>query len=162
MTKPKKNFSEGEEQLIINNHVSTLARTAQNSLTPLQQEDTGEVYFISKTTPKMVREWVEELEEGSLPNRMLVSTTTYTEDKKGRKDLVFRINFMNYPFFFEGVMYGDDEEKQLSFAKNLWEQDEFMLIAFLDDGENYEVLFVKDFSFTSKASKSGIKEILED
>jgi len=156
-------MTDNESKQLLEMHKYELDKTAFDSMVPILKT-INEVYFIAKMRPDTIIEWIEEKHKNKLPNRLLVAINTYIEDSKfgNFKDLVLRMDFIKYPFYFESVIYGKDKKKQKTFAETLLTQDSFILFLVVEyNNGKREILFSKKFSFSNDATKNGIKKILE-
>lgn len=110
------------EKEFLNLHKNELDNAPINSMTPVIN-DKNEVYFICKMRPSTIIELVHQKREGKIPSRITASISSWIENDN---TIVFGINPVEYPFYFETEFY-DNPKLQMLYTKSFINQDNFAL-----------------------------------
>lgn len=140
------------EKEILKNNKKDLDNAPINSMTPVRNQ-LEEIYFITKARPSLIKELVEEKRNDNLPKKLKASISSYIENKD---TVIFRMDFLNYPFYFETEFYPQAYQKE--YVLQMLNQDKFALFFITEDRTgNRKVITEKMFNL-HKAMLSGFKK----
>jgi len=152
------------EKLFLKNHKKTLDNSPFNCMTPFiaekklndnLEDNDKEIYFIVKAEKSLIKELIEQKEKGTIPERLTASMCSYLEGE----NIIFRIDFIDYPFFFETEFY-NEPEKQEEYTKALLNQDKFALFILTQDRATDERKLITSKVFNlRKAMVTAFKEV---
>lgn len=143
------------EKEILEGNKLTLDKSPINSLTPVRSQS-GEIYFITKLKPDLIRELIEEKKQGELSSTIKASISSYLENED---NAIFRIDFLDYPFYFEAEFYQRDIQKE--YILQMLEQDKFGLFFIVQYADGSRELITKKMFNIRPAMLTAFKRLAQ-